>query len=63
MCKDRWIRCTLLASLLATRPSLAGSNKAEITLLHDAFGRSSTMKKDWGFSAFIEYGGKRISCH
>jgi 7,8-dihydropterin-6-yl-methyl-4-(beta-D-ribofuranosyl)aminobenzene 5'-phosphate synthase len=24
------------------------------------FGKTSTMKKDWGFSALIEYGGKRI---
>ena len=34
--------------------------KAEITVLYDAFGKSSKMKLDWGFSAYIEYGGKRI---
>jgi 7,8-dihydropterin-6-yl-methyl-4-(beta-D-ribofuranosyl)aminobenzene 5'-phosphate synthase len=33
---------------------------AQITILYDAFGEPSTMKKDWGFSALIEYGGKRI---
>jgi 7,8-dihydropterin-6-yl-methyl-4-(beta-D-ribofuranosyl)aminobenzene 5'-phosphate synthase len=33
---------------------------AQITVLYDAFGKSSSMKKDWGFAAFIEYGGKRI---
>lgn len=32
----------------------------QITVLYDAFGKTSSMKKDWGFSAFIEYGGKRI---
>ena len=31
-----------------------------ITILYDAFGKSSSLKKDWGFSAFIEYNGKRI---
>ena len=41
-------------------PALAEQDKAEITVLYDAFGKTSTMKKDWGFSAFIEYGGKRI---
>jgi 7,8-dihydropterin-6-yl-methyl-4-(beta-D-ribofuranosyl)aminobenzene 5'-phosphate synthase len=40
--------------------ALADQGKAEITVLYDAFGKTSTMKKDWGFSAFIEYGGKRI---
>lgn len=45
---------------VAATPTLAQPAKAEITVLYDAFGKSSTMKKDWGFSAFIEYGGKRI---
>ncbi len=35
-------------------------NAVQITTLYDAFGKTSTMKKDWGFSAYIEYGGKRI---
>jgi 7,8-dihydropterin-6-yl-methyl-4-(beta-D-ribofuranosyl)aminobenzene 5'-phosphate synthase len=34
--------------------------KAEITILYDAFGKNSAMHKDWGYAAFIEYGGKRI---
>ena len=39
----------------------AGSDNApRITILYDAFGKTSTMKKDWGFSAYIEYGGKKI---
>jgi 7,8-dihydropterin-6-yl-methyl-4-(beta-D-ribofuranosyl)aminobenzene 5'-phosphate synthase len=43
-------------------PAAAGvdSTKAQITVLYDAFGRSSTMQKDWGYAALIEYGGKRI---
>jgi 7,8-dihydropterin-6-yl-methyl-4-(beta-D-ribofuranosyl)aminobenzene 5'-phosphate synthase len=35
-------------------------NAPRITILYDAFGKTSTMKKDWGFSAYIEYGGKKI---
>ena len=34
------------------------AKKAEITILYDAFGKPSTMDKDWGFAA--QYGGKRI---
>jgi len=31
-----------------------------LTILYDAFGNSPSLKKDWGFSAFVEYNGKRI---
>jgi 7,8-dihydropterin-6-yl-methyl-4-(beta-D-ribofuranosyl)aminobenzene 5'-phosphate synthase len=31
-----------------------------VTILYDAFGKPSRMKKDWGYSAFIEHAGKRI---
>ena len=34
--------------------------KARITVLYDAFGEDSAMQKDWGYAAFVEYGGKRI---
>ena len=34
--------------------------KAQITVLYDAFGKASAMRKDWGYAALIEYGGKRI---
>jgi 7,8-dihydropterin-6-yl-methyl-4-(beta-D-ribofuranosyl)aminobenzene 5'-phosphate synthase len=38
----------------------ADPTKAQVTVLYDAFGKPSAMQKDWGYSAFIEYGGKRI---
>src|SRR5437773_3212394 len=38
----------------------ADSAKAQITILYDAFGKSSSIQKDWGYAALIEYGGKRI---
>ena len=31
-----------------------------ITILYDAFGKSPQLTKDWGFSALVEYDGKRI---
>jgi 7,8-dihydropterin-6-yl-methyl-4-(beta-D-ribofuranosyl)aminobenzene 5'-phosphate synthase len=31
-----------------------------ITILYDAFGKSSTLKMDWGFSVLVESNGKRI---
>jgi len=31
-----------------------------ITILHDSFGKRSDLKKDWGFAALLEFGGKRI---
>jgi len=49
----------LLLCVVTVTPAYA-QDKAEITVLYDAFGKTSTMTKDWGFSAFIEYDGKRI---
>ena len=31
-----------------------------VTILVDAFGKPSALKMDWGFSAFVEYEGKRV---
>jgi 7,8-dihydropterin-6-yl-methyl-4-(beta-D-ribofuranosyl)aminobenzene 5'-phosphate synthase len=31
-----------------------------VTILYDAFGRPSQMIQDWGYSALVEHGGKRI---
>ncbi len=35
-------------------------SNVQITVLYDAFGKDSAMQKDWGYAAFIQYGGKRI---
>ncbi len=54
--------CSLSAFGLLTALPVAGAadGAGKITSLYDAFGKPSDMRKDWGFSAFIEYGGKRI---
>lgn len=55
---------TLLFGCGATSPppstARAEPGTARITVLYDAFGKPSAMQKDWGYAAFIEYGGKRI---
>ncbi|WP_229198658.1 MBL fold metallo-hydrolase [Bradyrhizobium acaciae] len=38
----------------------AAEPAARITILYDAFGTDPAMTKDWGFSALVETGGKRI---
>ena len=60
-------RCLLVGGLTAVTYWAIGApmvraqaSTAQITVLYDAFGKTSTMRKDWGFSAYIEYGDKRI---
>lgn len=50
----RWLVFLVLLSAATCRASDG------ITILYDAFGRESGLQKDWGFSALIEYQGKRI---
>lgn len=38
----------------------AGRSSNRVTILYDAFGKSPAMTKAWGFSALVEYEGKRI---
>jgi 7,8-dihydropterin-6-yl-methyl-4-(beta-D-ribofuranosyl)aminobenzene 5'-phosphate synthase len=38
----------------------ASGPENRITILYDAFGKDSSMRKDWGFSALVEVAGKRI---
>jgi len=33
---------------------------AKITIIHDSFGQASPLKKDWGFSAHLDFDGQRI---
>jgi 7,8-dihydropterin-6-yl-methyl-4-(beta-D-ribofuranosyl)aminobenzene 5'-phosphate synthase len=59
---------TIIAAVLLSFLSVAapGTNAAaeppetQITILYDAFGTDPAMTKDWGFSALVEAGGKRI---
>src|SRR5215471_9167810 len=52
----------LVCNGVPTSPTSASvvPEKAQITVLYDAFGKDPAMQKDWGYAAFIEYGGKQI---
>jgi 7,8-dihydropterin-6-yl-methyl-4-(beta-D-ribofuranosyl)aminobenzene 5'-phosphate synthase len=52
--------CLLALFVIGFQPPTVGQSKAQITVLYDAFGKKSTMQRDWGYAAFIEYGGKRV---
>jgi hypothetical protein len=45
------------ATLSAAPMPPAAPTQAQITVLYDAFGKSSNMRKDWGYAALVEYGG------
>jgi len=61
-----WVVSAALLVLVGSGPIQAAANtnvdpaKAQITVLYDAFGQASGMRQDWGYAAFVEYGGKRI---
>jgi hypothetical protein len=38
------------AAATGAAPAYAQSSRGQITVLYDAFGKTSTMKQDWGFS-------------
>src|SRR5450631_2093074 len=40
--------------------SLAADSPARVTIIYDAFGKHSDLERGWGYSALVEYGGKRI---
>lgn len=50
----------LAATIICPVCQAAASSKNQVTILYDAFGKPSTLTKDWGYSALVEYGGKRI---
>jgi 7,8-dihydropterin-6-yl-methyl-4-(beta-D-ribofuranosyl)aminobenzene 5'-phosphate synthase len=52
------VTCTV--ALFAAPMASATPAKTQITVLYDAFGKTPAMQKDWGYSALIEYAGKRI---
>jgi 7,8-dihydropterin-6-yl-methyl-4-(beta-D-ribofuranosyl)aminobenzene 5'-phosphate synthase len=49
-----------IAGCFATESSAATAPPPHITVLFDAFGQNAAMTKDWGYSALVQIGGKRI---
>jgi 7,8-dihydropterin-6-yl-methyl-4-(beta-D-ribofuranosyl)aminobenzene 5'-phosphate synthase len=55
------MRLTILAGILTAAVCAPASTPARrITVLYDAFGSRPELQKDWGYSALVEYDGKRI---
>ncbi|HKO49699.1 MAG TPA: MBL fold metallo-hydrolase, partial [Polyangiaceae bacterium] len=50
----------LIATLLLHATVANAEEVARVINLYDAFGSSSSLKKDWGFAALVEYGGRRV---
>ena len=64
MARRSWTSCAVaaLTAILAgcagttSVPSAAKTDteRAQITVLYDAFGKASAMQKDWGYAALVE---------
>jgi 7,8-dihydropterin-6-yl-methyl-4-(beta-D-ribofuranosyl)aminobenzene 5'-phosphate synthase len=52
----------LLAALTILPAAALGDTRpaSRVTILVDAFGKPSALRMDWGYSALVEYGGRRI---
>jgi 7,8-dihydropterin-6-yl-methyl-4-(beta-D-ribofuranosyl)aminobenzene 5'-phosphate synthase len=51
----------ITTSVVLLLPSLADAqDQNRVTILYDAFGKPSSLQRDWGFAALVEYAGKRI---
>ena len=48
------------AAAMGPVTGVAVAADSQITILYDAFGKDTAMRRDWGFSALIEVAGKRI---
>src|SRR5882724_13621720 len=58
---NHYCRLGIVVLFGLTTPALwAEERPKQITILFDAFSKSPDLKKDWGFAALVEYGGKRI---
>src|SRR5262249_46749976 len=50
---------TAFAPLMG-RAALGQAASSRVTILFDAFGKPSDLKRGWGYSSLIEHGGRRV---
>ena len=50
----------LLVAVAALRAVPAAAPSSRVTILYDAFGTAPAMRKDWGYSALVAHGGRRV---
>jgi hypothetical protein len=51
----------IVGAFMPPESRAADWNENRIAILYDAFGKPSSLKKDWGYSALIEYEGRESS--
>lgn len=51
---------TAAAFLMIAGGTASAQPATRVTILVDAFGQQSNLRKDWGFAAFVEHNGSRI---
>ena len=55
------LSCVLVAFVSLLNGSVCHAQSPNrVTILSDAFGKPSSLKMDWGYSALVEYNGRRI---
>ena len=54
------LRFAVLGLLLAALSPAWAQSPARVTILYDAIGRNPQLKHGWGYSALVEYGGRKI---
>jgi 7,8-dihydropterin-6-yl-methyl-4-(beta-D-ribofuranosyl)aminobenzene 5'-phosphate synthase len=52
--------CFVACTTPYNKQSTSAAQQPKITVLYDAFGKLPSLQKDWGYSALVEAGGKRI---
>ena len=50
----------LIAAQISVAVAQLSPPPVQITILYDAFGKTLGMQQDWGYAAFVEYGGKQF---
>ena len=50
----------LVLALAPLMSCYAAEPPSRVTIIYDAFGKPSKLERGWGYSALVEYGGKRI---
>ena len=58
--KARLLVLLAFAALLPIGSANAEELPSRVTILYDAFGKPSSLKRGWGYASLVEYGGKRI---
>ena len=56
----RLLLMTVLTALIVSPVVRAAETPARVTIIYDGFGKPSDLERGWGYSALIEYAGKRI---